>query len=189
MEEVVGFCVLKQKNLIVSGVGLLTILLNITVWANDLLVAERFIDAFYSYDQSRLAEIIDAGEEGEQLLYYQSWAKAANYEIQKRRSCESTEATIVCQITVVDDFGKTLGYMATDTFSLVVLNQKVTGAQFEGDDPPIFTELFEWISINRAEIMKGPCLNMFAGGQTPGECARAVVSAARDFVHEKEFEG
>ena len=81
LEEVVGFCVLKQKNLIVSGVGLLTILLNITVWANDLLVAERFIDAFYSYDQSRLAEIIDAGEEGEQLLYYQSWAKAANYEI------------------------------------------------------------------------------------------------------------
>ena len=76
-----GFCVLKQKNLIVSGVGLLAVLLNIAVRANDLLVAERFIDVFYSSDQSRLAEITDAGEEGEQLLYYQSWAKAANYEI------------------------------------------------------------------------------------------------------------
>ena len=120
------------------------------------------------------------------MLYYQAWAEAANYQIQKRRPCASKESALVCQITMVDDFGETLGYMATDTFSLVVENQKVTGVQFEGDDPSIFMKLFEWISINRAEIMSGPCLNMFAGGYTPRECARAVVSAARDFVLERE---
>ena len=116
------------------------------------------------------------------VLYYQAWADAANYEIKKRRPCMSKEYALVCQITVVDDFGETLGYMATDTFSLVVENQKVTGVQFEGDDPPIFMKLFEWISINRAEIMSGPCLNMFAGGYTPRKCARAVVSAAILFL-------
>ena len=180
---------MKTKEVIVSGVGLLAVFLNTFVSASDLLVAERFVDSFYSYDQNRLAERMDAGEEGERVLYYQAWADAANYQIQKRRPCASKESALVCQITVVDDFGETLGYMATDTFSLVVENQKVTGVQFEGDDPPIFMKLFEWISLNRAGIMKGPCLNMFAGGQTPGECARAVASAARDFVHEKEFEG
>ena len=86
---------------------------------------------------------MDAGEEGERVLYYQAWADAANYEIQRRRPCTSKEIALVCQITVVDDFGETLGYMATDTFSLVVENQKVTGVQFEGDDPLIFMKLFE----------------------------------------------
>ena len=184
-----GFCVMKKKKMILSGVGLLVALLNTFASASDLLVAERFVDSFYSYDQNRLAKIMDAGEEGERVLYYQAWADAANYEIQKRWPCTSKETALVCQITVVDDFGETLGYMATDTFSLVVANQKVTGVQFEGDDPPIFMKLFEWISINRAEIMSGPCLNMFAGGHTPRECARAVVSAARDFVLERESEG
>ena len=141
---------MKTKEVIVSGVGLLAVFLNTFVSASDLLVAERFVDSFYSYDQNRLAEIMDAGEEGERVLYYQAWADAANYEIQKRRPCTSKETALVCQITVIDDFGQTLGYMATDTFSLVVENQKVTGVQFEGDDPPIFMKLFEWISINRA---------------------------------------
>ena len=180
---------MKTKEVIVSGVGLLAVFLNTFVSASDLLVAERFVDSFYSYDQNRLAEMMDAGEEGERVLYYQAWADAANYEIQKRRPCTSKETALVCQITVIDDFGETLGYMATDTFSLVVENQKVTGVQFEGDDPPIFMKLFEWISINRAEIMSGPCLNMFAGGHAPKDCARAVVSAARDFVLERESEG
>ena len=181
-----GFCMMKTKKVIVSGVGLLAAFLNTFASASDLLVAERFVDSFYSYDQNRLAEMMDAGEEGERVLYYQAWADAANYEIQRRRPCSSKEIALVCQLTVVDDFGETLGYMATDTFSLVVENQKVTGVQFEGDDPPIFMKLFEWISINRAEIMSGPCLNMFAGGHTPRECAGAVVSAARDFVLERE---
>lgn len=180
---------MKKKKMILSGVGLLVALLNTFASASDLLVAERFVDSFYSYDQNRLAKIMDAGEEGERVLYYQAWADAANYKIQKRRTCTSKETALVCQITVVDDFGETLGYMATDIFSLVVANQKVTGVQFEGDDPPIFMKLFEWISINRAEIMSGPCLNMFAGGHTPRECARAVVIAARDFVLERESEG
>ena len=181
-----GFRMMKTKKVIVSGVGLLVAFLNAFVFASDLLVAERFVDSFYSYDQNQLAEMMDAGEEGERVLYYQAWADAANYEIKKRRPCMSKETALICQITVVDDFGETLGYMATDTFSLVVENQKVTGVQFEGDDPPIFMKLFEWISINRAEIMSGPCLNMFAGGYTPRKCARAVVSAARDFVLERE---
>ena len=61
---------MKTKEVIVSGVGLLAVFLNTFVSASDLLVAERFVDSFYSYDQNRLAEIMDAGEEGERVLYY-----------------------------------------------------------------------------------------------------------------------
>ena len=40
MEEVVGFCVMKKKKMILSGVGLLVTLLNTFASASDLLVAE-----------------------------------------------------------------------------------------------------------------------------------------------------
>ena len=72
---------MKKKKMILSGVGLLVALLNTFASASDLLVAERFVDSFYSYDQNRLAKIMDAGEEGERVFYYQAWADAANYEI------------------------------------------------------------------------------------------------------------
>ena len=96
----------------------------------------------------------------------------------KRRPCMSKDCPCLSD-HCGDDFGETLGYVATDTFSFAVENQKVTGVQFEGDDPPIFMKLFEWISINRAEIMSGPCLNMFAGGHTQrllvAELARLAI--------------
>jgi len=53
LEEAVGFCMMKTKKVIVSGVGLLAAFLNTFASASDLLVAERFVDSFYSYDQNR----------------------------------------------------------------------------------------------------------------------------------------
>ena len=52
---------------------------------------------------------MDAEEEGERVLYYQAWADAANYEIQKRRPCTSKEAALVCQITVENSSSKEEG--------------------------------------------------------------------------------
>ncbi|MEM7016739.1 MAG: hypothetical protein AAF512_05285 [Pseudomonadota bacterium] len=43
-------------------------------------------------------------------------------------------------------------------------------------------ELFQWISQTHRDILAGPCLNMFAGGETPGDCARAAAKAAREFM-------
>ena len=46
-------------------------------------------------------------------------------------------------------------------------------------------ELFDWISKNQPEVLAGPCADMFAGGQTPGECSRSVVLAANQFMKER----
>ncbi len=147
--------------------------------------AEAFIDAFYTFDPELLATTLDAGEDEANMLYYQGWAEAANYRVQTRRPCtrEAGGNTVICRITVTDDFGSTLGYVATDTFTLTLDGSIIVGVESAGDDPPIFMELFQWIGANRPEVMTGPCKNLFTpGGETPGLCAQAVVDSARAFV-------
>lgn len=153
--------------------------------ATPLRAAEIFIDAFYSWDAERLARSINASpEETAAVLYYQGWAEGGHYEVKVRRPCTATQADqIQCRITVTDDFGKAMGYTATDTFTLTMNANQIAGVTFEGDDPPIFNELQAWMMTNRPEIFSGPCKDLFAGGTTPGQCARAVASVVRDFMH------
>jgi len=119
------------------------------------------------------------------IIYYQGWAEGANYAIKTRRACTSETTEIVCAITVSDDFGRAMGYEATDTFRLTVVGDKVTAVTFAGDDPPIFQELFQWIGSERPEVLTGPCLNMFTGGTTPGVCSAAVAQSAVDFMAQR----
>ena len=151
--------------------------------ADPLVTAEAFIDAFYSWDRQTLENTLTSDTLGaEQVTYYQGWAKGGNYAIQNRRPCAWAEEEIQCPITVTDDFGKTLGYTATDTFHLTIQDSKVASVRFTADDPPIFSELQAWMMAERPEIFAGPCKDFFAGGTTPGDCARAVANAAREFM-------
>jgi hypothetical protein len=143
---------------------------------------EAFIAAFYSWDAARLTALMADDADTAAILYYQDWAEAANYQVTRRHPIEVDGEDVVCAVTVSDDFGSALGYEATDTFRLSLAGDRVSAVSFSGDDPPIFRELFRWISENRADIMTGPCRDMFAGGRTPGACARAVASAAREFM-------
>jgi hypothetical protein len=144
--------------------------------------AEAVIDAFYGWDPVALAATVDPSEDTDRLLYYQAWARAAHYTVATRRPCELVDAAVVeCRITVHDDFGAALGYVATDTFRMIGGPERIAHASFEGDDPPVVMELFAWIADKHPEVMSGPCLNLFDGGTTPAECARAVVAAARAF--------
>jgi len=146
-------------------------------------VAESFIDAFYAFDGRRLAALMVAGPDADGALYYQGWAEAAHYRIQERHPCHTLEdGRVVCAVTVTDDFGQTLGYTATDTFTLSIGDGVVTGVAFVGDDPPVFEELFKWLATTRPEVFSGPCRDMFDGGTTPGACARAIAQGARDFA-------
>ena len=145
--------------------------------------AEAMLDAFYSFDAAALAQRLAGVAEADTVLYYQAWAKAANYRIQTRRPCTTEDdSTLICAVTVTDDFGQTLGYVATDTFTLSFENHQLVSVLFEGDDPPVFSELFVWIGANQPAVITGPCKDMFQGGETPAGCARAVVTAARQFV-------
>lgn len=152
--------------------------------------AEAFIDAFYSWDSARLASLMTPGDDADNVVYYQGWAEAAHYVVQERRPCvENDEGEIVCAITVTDDFGSALGYTATDTFMMIVRDGTITEVSFTGDDPPIFEEVFEWLSTTKPEVFSGPCRDMFNGGTTPGDCARAVAQGARDFMAFNKSEG
>ena len=146
-------------------------------------IAEDVISAFYAWDSDYLERAVAAGPDRDRMLYYQGWAKAANYSVQKRYPCfiDSSDA-VICQVTVTDDFGRTLGYTATDTFTLSIMNGSVVALSSEGDDPQIFWDLIAWITETRPEIMEGPCHNYFSGGTTPGACAEAVVERASIFL-------
>ena len=150
---------------------------------DNLQIAESFLDAFYTFEQSKLARFLAPNADADRVLYYQEWAQAANYKVKQRTPCAlNVSKAIVCAVTVTDDFGQTMGYVATDTFTMTIQENKVSAISFEGDDPPIFQQLFAWIAENRPEILEGPCKDLFAGGNTPGTCARAVVAAAKEFV-------
>jgi len=150
---------------------------------DQLTIAEALIDAFYSWNAEVLAAQLPGVEQAGAVLYYQAWAEAAHYQVQTRNPCYSeTDAIVKCAITVTDDFGETLGYVATDTFTLSFADGALADVAFEGDDPPIFDELFQWMSENHPEVFAGPCRDLFAGGTTPAACARAVVQSAREFM-------
>ena len=67
----------------------------------EVTLAETFVDAFYSFDQDRLAPILSsAGESQLRILGYQAWAEGGHYEIIERMPCEATEGGLVgCSIT------------------------------------------------------------------------------------------
>lgn len=149
-------------------------------------IAEAALDAFYSWDAESLAAMISTPQDRDRLVYYQGWAQGADYQVQTRRPCrltpDASQAVVTCAVTVTDNFGKTLGYIATDTFTFTVREAMISTVWFEGDDPPVFAQLLESIQQNQPEILTGPCKDMFAGGTTPGACAQAVVGAAEAFA-------
>ncbi len=145
--------------------------------------AESIIDAFYAWEPEPLSTRIATAKGVEATLYYQAWAEAAHYEISNRRSCRQAAIDVVeCAITVTDDFGSALGYIATDTFRFEFSGPELRRIDFEGDDPLVFTAMFAWMALTRGEVFEDECRDMFEGGPTPGACAKAVAEAAREFA-------
>lgn len=178
-----------ENTLIVMG--LLCILYAAELFAEErtagnnsaLVQAESMLDAFYAWNAGALAESVEPSADADQLLYYQAWAEAAHYTIARRQPCvQLDDGAIECRVTVTDDFGQALGYVATDTFRLTPGVTRIAGVTSSGDDPPIFEELFAWIGRHRPEVMNGPCKDLFNGGSTPADCARAVAESACLFM-------
>jgi len=145
--------------------------------------AEAMLDAFYAWDAAALLAAVEPSADADRLLYYQGWAEAAHYTIALREPCRRLDAgAIECRVMVHDDFGQALGYIATDTFRLTPGPTRIASVTFSGDDPPIFQELLTWISQRRPEVMGGACKDLFNGGTTPADCARAVAESARLFM-------
>lgn len=159
----------------------------------NLATAERFIDAFYSFDASRLAAIVaDAEPTGAKLLYYQGWAEGGNYKIINRGACTAeTPELIHCPITVQDDpvLALKTGFNVTDTFSLTFEGTTLKAIETSSNDQPVYYQAREWVLANKPEIMEGPCKGFYDGGTTPGDCARAMTQGYQEFAASPDFPG
>lgn len=147
--------------------------------------AEELIDAFYSFDPVQLRAALGAAPASQPtILFYQGWAEGGNYAIIKREPCQYIDKSeVTCAITVRDDLIAALGtgYWVTDKFHLTFQESRIIKVRTTSNDPPDFELGLNWLKRERPDVMTGPCLGFFAGGPTPQECVRAVVSGFKAY--------
>lgn len=166
-----------------------------TTMADDeaVVLAESFIDAFYSWDREALENLPWSESASlDEITFYQDWAEAGNYQILNRQPCERRGPTAVdCPVTVEDDLIKALGldFNVTDTFRLTISEGEITGVQTGSDDPELVGQAFEWVLERNPDLMEGACQGFFAGGPTPDECIRAIIAGYEEFAASEDFPG
>lgn len=150
----------------------------------DIAKAEAFVDAFYSFDPSRLGALLDRADKTKpDILFYQGWAEGGNYKIVKRMPCTSVGAnTIACPITVDDDLINALGikFDVTDTFTLTFERGDVVSVETSSNDPPEFHAAEEWVKSHRPELIEATCGSNFSS-KTPSACVKAMVQGYKEF--------
>ena len=69
------------------------------------MVANQFIDAFYSFNKDSLSSILsEANESRPGILFYQKWAECGNYAVLNRADViVKNDTLVVCPVTVRDD--------------------------------------------------------------------------------------
>lgn len=151
----------------------------------DITVAEAFIDAFYSFDSSRLdSQLASAQSTRPEILFYQGWAEGGHYRIVKRARCARVGAkSIACPITVEDDLMKALGidFNVTDTFTLDFSDGRIVTVETSSNDLQQFYDAEAWVRKQRPQLVDKPCQGYFAGGPTPGACVKAMVEGFKEF--------
>jgi hypothetical protein len=152
----------------------------------NLLIAEAFIDAFYSFDLIKLQATLSSAEgSASSIAYYQGWAEGGNYKIIERKTCQSEASNLVhCSITVQDDPMLALGidFNVTDTFKISFTDGEITSVETSSDDLQIYHDAREWVMKELPELIEQPCQGFFDDGQTPGDCVRAMTEGYRIFT-------
>ena len=152
----------------------------------NVLLAEGFIDAFYSFDSSRLKRTLTFAEKSKpQIVYYQGWAEGGNYKIVNRMPCNAKSAQeVTCAITVKDDLVIALGipFDVTDTFHISLRKGKIRTVTNSSNDPKIYHDAQKWVKRERPELIRVPCEGFFNGGPTPGKCAQAMARGYAEFA-------
>ena len=156
----------------------------------NIVIANQFIDAFYSYNKDSLNSTLEYAESSKpSILYYQKWAQCGNYEIIERFKCkEKNDSLVICPIMVKDDLmgALQLDLNVTDTFHLIIKNRKIRSVQTSSNDPDIYYEAKDWIKKNRPELIEKPCEDAWEGGPTPCECIKGTIQGLAEFKANKE---
>ncbi len=153
--------------------------------ANTVL-AEEFIDAFYSFRPKPLRALLSSAEESiPSIVYYQGWARGGNYKIVNRAPCaRDTPQDVSCAITVQDDLMLALGidFNVTDTFHLSFHKGNISSVETSSNDLQVFHDAQLWVQANLPELIEKPCAGFFNGGPTPSMCVQAMVKGYAQFA-------
>jgi hypothetical protein len=157
------------------------------------LVANRFIDAFYSFNRDSLRVLMEHAPESQpEILYYQKWAECAHYQVIKRaQSFVKNDSMVIFPVTVKDDLMSALeiDFNVTDTFHISIVGGKIRAVTTSSNDPDEYYQAKEWVNANRSEFVEKPCEGIWQGGPTPCECVLGMIRGFRDFVREKKVSG
>lgn len=154
--------------------------------ASNNVVANRFIDAFYSFNRDSLTAILsDAAESQPEILYYQKWAECGNYKVLNRHSCiEKNDSLVLCPVTVKDDLigALKINFNVTDTFHLTIIKGHIRSVTTSSNDPAMYNQAKKWVKENHPELVEEPCKGIWDGGPTPCECVKAMVKGFAEFI-------
>jgi len=142
-------------------------------------LANKFVDAFYSFNEDRLKSILNKAIDSQpSILYYQKWAECANYEIFARNEfIVKNDSLISCPITVKDDLMGALNidFNVTDSFHISILNDQIVSVQTTSNDLDVYYEAKDWVKTNQPELIEVPCIGIWEGGPTPCDCVKGMV--------------
>jgi hypothetical protein len=148
---------------------------------SNTVVANKFIDAFYSFNSETLESILsDAKATQPNILFYQRWAECGNYEIITRHNfVGKNDSLVICPVTVKDDLmaGLNINFHVTDTFHLTITKGRIRSVKTSSNDPDVYYKAKGWVKENRPEL-----ISTCEGIGAPCECIRGMIKGFKEFV-------
>jgi uncharacterized membrane protein len=156
--------------------------------SSNVAIANKFVDAFYSFNRDSLEAILSKAKESSQadILYYQKWAECGHYEVLKRDTySEKSDSLIIFPVTVKDDLMKALNidFNVTDTFRISIVNGHIRSIQTSSNDPATFFEARNWVKKNRPDLIEKACAGE-TNEPTPCECIQGMLKGFGEFIKE-----
>ncbi|MEO5975521.1 MAG: hypothetical protein ABIS36_14790 [Chryseolinea sp.] len=153
--------------------------------SSNIVVAIKFIDAFYSFNRDSLASLLSNAEASQpNILYYQKWAECAHYEILKRNTFfEPSDSLVIFPVTVKDDLMAALkiAFNVTDTFHISFRHGRIRSVETASNDLNTYYDAKSWVKQNRPEFIEKPCEGIWDGGPTPCECVKGMLKGFVEF--------
>lgn len=80
-----------------------------------------------------------------------------------------------------------IAFDVTDTFHLTVDGGQIRSVTTSSNDLEVFRDAEAWVWKERPDLVEKPCVDYFAGGETPGDCVRAMVRGYREYTETDKY--
>lgn len=167
-------------------VTLLLFLLTMISCSKNTDLGNQFVDTFYSFDKDKLHSLLSSAQSSQpEILYYQQWAKCANYKVLERdKFFQKNDSTIIFPVTVKDDLMGALkiDFNVTDTFKIIVRDNKIVSVKTGSNDLDDYYKAKDWVKANRPEYVEKQCEGIWEGGPTPCECVLGMIKGFKEMT-------